>query len=54
MKRHPDEVKMKCQREPCTRERYELIQSPLPDDKRFVCYNCWNYLYKQMKKEAKR
>lgn len=49
MKRHPDEVKQKCQRENCTRERYELVQSPIPGDQRFVCWNCWNFLYKQAK-----
>ncbi|MBP1308808.1 hypothetical protein JOD82_001828 [Paenibacillus sp. 1182] len=52
MKCHPDDVKQKCQREQCSRERYELIQSPIPNDKRFVCSNCWNYLYKKSK-EAK-
>ncbi len=51
MKRQPDEVKQKCQREECTRERYELIQSPIPGDKKFVCSNCWNYLYRQFKKK---
>jgi len=42
-KRDPYEVKQKCGR--CTRERYELIKW---EDK-YVCNNCWNYLYKKSK-----
>lgn len=50
-KRHPDEVKQQCGN--CTRQRYELIQSPLPDDSRYVCNNCWNYLWKKKKAAAR-
>lgn len=53
MRRHPDEIKQQCQRETCTRERYELIQSPIKGDKRFVCKNCWNYLYETHKEKMK-
>ena len=49
MKRDPYEVKQACQRDECSRERYELIQSPIEGDKRYVCSNCWNYLYKKNK-----
>lgn len=45
MKRHPNEVKSKCNR--CPRERYELVKH----GEQWVCWNCKNYLVRQEKQE---